>query len=95
MRTYRTAMQPMVFESRIICNKCGYEMNLETTEYEEFMTDFIHKFKTTYGYASDRDGTTCQFDLCEQCLEWLYSTFTIPVKNTVGWDLEKDYNDGK
>lgn len=78
MRTYRTIMHPTPFESKIVCNKCGREMDLETREYEEFMTDLIHKFKIVYGYASDRDGTTCQFDLCEQCLDELYSTFKIP-----------------
>jgi hypothetical protein len=95
MRTYKTIMHPTVVEVRIVCNKCGREMNLDTTEYEEFMTDFIHKFKVGYGFGSDRDGTLCQFDLCEDCLEWLYSTFKVPVRNTDGWNWEKDYNDCK
>ena len=80
MRTYKTIMHPRSFEYKIICNKCGYEMNLEEREYEEFMTDMIHKFRVSYGYASDRDGTICEFDLCEKCLDELYSTFKVPVK---------------
>lgn len=88
-------MHPTVFESKVICNKCGYEMDCEKNNYEEFMVDIIHQFKVSYGYGSDRDGDFLKFDLCENCLKWLYSTFKVPVKNSNGWDWERDNNDGE
>ncbi len=91
MRTYHTSMQPQLFESKVMCNKCGFTMDLEKTEYEEFMVDTIHSFKVGYGYASLHDEEFYQFDLCENCLEELYKTFKIPPKTTLGWDWDKDY----
>lgn len=78
MRTYKTIMYPKQFESRIVCNKCGHEMDLDKEEYEEFMTDTIHEFKVSYGYGSEHDLQSYSFDLCENCLDELYRSFKVP-----------------
>lgn len=78
MRTYMTVMHPKVFEKKIVCNKCGCEMDLEHFYYEEFMTDVIHEFKISYGYGSQHDLHTYKFDLCDNCLDELYATFKVP-----------------
>jgi hypothetical protein len=67
-----------VVEKKISCNRCGHEMDCENNNYEEFMTDMIHKFTVTFGYASDLDTQTWYFDLCENCLKEIVATFKIP-----------------
>jgi hypothetical protein len=80
MRIYKTFMHPTQFPIEYTCNKCGHTLYAERDNLEEFMTDSIHPFKTSYGYASKRDGEYIYWDLCEDCLEELYNSFVVPVK---------------
>ena len=36
-------------------------------------------FRKEWGYFSDKDGITHQFDLCEQCYDRITESFQIPV----------------
>jgi hypothetical protein len=49
------------------------------------MTDTIHPFKVGYGYGSNRDNQVIKFDLCESCLEELYSSFVVPAEVKDYW----------
>ena len=77
MRAYKLGTKMVNINTKIVCNMCGYEMNLEKNEYEEFMTDMVHRFQVGYGYVSQRDGDIVYFDLCEECLEKIYAQFKI------------------
>jgi hypothetical protein len=80
MRKYKLAPIIQKIETKIVCNKCGKTYDCEKEELEVFMTDFIHKFKTSFGYASEFDGETWEFDLCEKCLKEFVDGFEIPIE---------------
>ena len=59
----------------VACNCCGKIMLQEQGIWKE---DFISVCKE-WGYFSDKDGMTHQFDLCEQCYDQIARTFQLPV----------------
>jgi hypothetical protein len=54
------------------CNKCG-------KLFQDKQTD-IHNYRTEFGYFSNHDGEIWEFNLCEDCLEKLVSSFIAPPK---------------
>jgi hypothetical protein len=79
MREHKIINAPKVIESKVVCNKCGLEYDDEKSEhgYEEWQWDTIHAFKVEFGYGSKHDLEKWNFDLCENCIEELVSTFKI------------------
>lgn len=57
------------------CNCCGKRLRTENGFLREgcFHGDF------TWGYFSQKDGTTQKFDLCEACFDRITDEFQIPV----------------
>lgn len=73
-----------------ICNLCGYPCGLEcsTSGQIEDHRAGLQNAEVSGGYHStpgNGDGalddmTRYEFSLCEFCLDWLFSQFTVPVK---------------
>lgn len=59
---------------RIICNKCGKEIETRQGIARE---DFI-KITKPWGYFSKKDGWTQEFVLCEDCVGKMVENFTVP-----------------
>ena len=72
MREYKLAMQEEKILSRVVCNGCGKEISLEST-------DHFHGEKT-WGYFSEKDGRQDSFDLCESCYDKMVSEFIVKMK---------------
>ena len=60
---------------KMYCNSCGKSMFVENDMLKEggFSTSF------SWGYFSNKDGTTHSFDLCEKCYDEIVSKFVIPI----------------
>ncbi len=58
---------------KVICNKCGREMEVENGILMEgcFHSDWM------FGYFSKRDREKHAFDLCEDCYEKMVEGFTV------------------
>ena len=80
MRVYKTFEIrediPIIFT----CNKCGFTMNCEKDEIEEWMTDIIHPLRVDFWYGEDNDGKTYTFDLCSKCIKEIVKDFVVPVE---------------
>lgn len=63
-------------EQKIICNKCGKEINMEKGMYYQDVL-FVEK---RWGYFSEKDNEVHTFDICESCYDEWTSTFLIPVE---------------
>ena len=63
-------------EQKIICNKCGKEINMEKGMYYQ---DALSVEKR-WGYFSEKDNEVHTFDICESCYDEWTSTFLIPVE---------------
>lgn len=62
----------------VICNGCEKKLFVENG----LLKASAYEGKQTFGYFSERDGVTHQFDLCEACYnEWICK-FRIPVTET-------------
>lgn len=72
MREYKITMQEEKILSRIVCNGCGREIALDST-------DHFHGEKT-WGYFSEKDGRQDSFDLCEECYDKLTENFAVKLK---------------
>lgn len=72
----KTATRVIDVLDEVVCNKCG--QNYVAMELEEWMLDFMKKFKIDFGYGSEHDGATWRFDLCENCLIEFTNSFKIP-----------------
>ncbi len=79
MRQYKKENVLQDVETKIICNRCGFELDVENESMEVFMVEYIHKFKIAFGYVSNNDGEIWSFDLCEDCIKEIAVQFKIPV----------------
>lgn len=61
---------------KIVCNQCG---SAESAAGGLFKRDFLPVEKE-WGYFSNKDMQTHQFDLCEQCYDRLIGGFCYPVE---------------
>lgn len=63
-------------EEKIICNKCGKEINMENgMHYQDVLS-----VEKRWGYFSEKDNEVHTFDICESCYDEWTSTFLIPVE---------------
>lgn len=74
MRQYKT--KEVFSVDKILCNKCGKVIAVENDIPKE---DVLHVEKR-WGFFSEKDNETHQFDLCEKCYDEFTATFTIPVE---------------
>ena len=63
-------------EEKIICNKCGKEINMENGMYYQD----VLSVEKRWGYFSEKDNEVHTFDICESCYDEWTSTFLIPVE---------------
>lgn len=68
----------------MLCNMCGLEMNLRHSfnEYHGLKASVTGGYLSTpgNGYGALDDMSTYDFNLCEFCLDYLFSNFKIPPK---------------
>ncbi len=60
---------------QVFCNMCGREIKKDSFGNFE---DYLHVEKS-WGYASQKDGETQRFDLCEDCCDRLIQSFRIKI----------------
>ena len=59
----------------VICNQCGKQPKAENG----ILMEGILEVRQNFGYFSEKDGLTQEFDLCEDCYDKLTDGFVIPV----------------
>lgn len=59
----------------VICNCCGKILLVENGILKEESIQIQH----TFGYFSEKDGQTENFDLCEECYHKITGKFRVPV----------------
>lgn len=74
MRTYLCEKENKL--ASVFCNCCKKELLVENGILKEECITVSHDF----GYFSDRDGESQEFDLCEECYAKITAGFGIPVK---------------
>lgn len=62
--------------NKIICNKCGKEINVLNGRPEED----VLQVKKRWEYSSGKDNEVHSFDLCEDCYDEMTKAFLIPVE---------------
>lgn len=80
MREYEKEQQKL---SKVICNACGKEMEVEDGILMEgcFQADWM------FGYFSKKDREKHDFDLCEECYDKMIQEFALPPTITVVTEL--------
>ncbi len=68
---------------QVICNRCGKKLIVENG----LLKDAAYEGRQTFGYFSEKDGVTHQFDLCEKCYDEWIREFLIPVSETESPEL--------
>jgi hypothetical protein len=76
MRKYGNEAEKILTE--VVCNRCGKKLKVEGGILKEGCFHGQAKF----GYFSRKDGTTQQFDLCEDCYDAVTAGFLFPVEET-------------
>ena len=75
MRQYACKEKTEKEVAKIICNRCGKEIEvINGIPREEVLT-----VEKRWGYFSGKDSEVHEFDLCEQCYDELVRSFQIPV----------------
>jgi len=74
MRQY--SMKETKEVSKIICNKCGREIQAANGRLQE---DVLSVDKR-WGYFSEKDNQVDSFDLCEKCYDEFVATFLLPAR---------------
>lgn len=74
MREYKNGAEAKLM--RAVCNRCGKTMKVE----DGYLKEGCFHGQVTFGYFSRKDGTTHQFDLCEDCYEAVTAEFVVPVE---------------
>lgn len=75
MRQYKEIKTKEI--KKIICNKCGKEIGVKNGIFQED----VLSVEKRWGYFSEKDNRTDQFDLCEKCYDEFVSSFSIPVES--------------
>lgn len=70
----------------LVCNKCGRKLKVENG----MLREGIFEAKQNFGYFSNKDGRTHEFDLCEACYDEFIATFVIPVTQKEEFDWQVD-----
>ena len=71
MRQYKRERQEINELDKIICNKCGKEIEVIRGVAQE---DFLEVNKR-WGYFSNKDNQEDAFDLCEDCYDEFVASF--------------------
>lgn len=66
-KVVREAIEP----ASVTCNRCGKGWRIGRA-------DGMTTLRTTYGFGSEKDGSTYLAHICEECMDAIYATFTIP-----------------
>ena len=75
MRQYRTENKETKELDKIICNKCGKEIEvIRGVAQEDYLT-----VEKRWGYFSNKDNQEDVFDLCEDCYDELVASFKIKL----------------
>lgn len=75
MKIYKKKMVERKKVKYVICNECG--KNIRMSEYKDFLS-----ITKQWGYNSNYDGETHEFDICQDCYENLTSNLKIEPKVT-------------
>lgn len=75
MRIYCTGSEKKELINKIYCNICGDEI---TKDVHGYFYDHLHVNKT-WGYNSSKDGTSQQFDICEDCCNKMIHNFKVKL----------------
>lgn len=59
---------------KIHCNQCGQVIVDDAPQYEDYI-----KITKSWGYFSNKDLETHEFNLCEKCYDELIKGFTNPI----------------
>ncbi|MDE6168941.1 MAG: hypothetical protein K2G28_10845 [Acetatifactor sp.] len=81
MRKYEEGQSRVL--TQVVCNKCGRQLKMENGYLREgcFSADAV------FGYFSRRDGSSCRFDLCEDCFDELLAQFAVPAEEEDSTEL--------
>lgn len=60
----------------ILCNKCGKNIDIKTYK------DYLEIYKT-WGYNSNCDNETHEFDVCQDCYDEIIKSLKIPVTKSM------------
>ena len=77
MRQYRKEIEETKKIEKIICNKCGREIEVKGGVPQEDVLEVNKR----WGYFSRKDNQIDQVDLCEDCYDELVKSFQIKVGN--------------
>ncbi|PLR72183.1 hypothetical protein [Bacillus sp. UMB0728] len=89
MKVFETRKIDKDIPVKVICNKSGREIQLENDD-EWVGRNLIHSFSVNFGYGSDFDMDTWEFDLCED--ELLNFLRTLKVRPS-GFAADTKYPD--
>lgn len=79
----------VIVEEERICNKCG--KTISSAECEGYpIANAMLPFKINFGYGSDFDGETWEWDLCPDCLLEFIKTFKYVPKGFMFDDPQYD-----
>jgi hypothetical protein len=83
MRFYKSIPSTKEVESRIVCNKCGYVIEVEKiSPLEDWIyMNTIHSFHIRFEYGSKYDGYEYKFDLCDECLAKFIKSFEVEAED--------------
>lgn len=86
MRTYLIDKETAARENKltaVVCNCCNRNLLVENGILKEECIHISHDF----GYFSEKDGETHQFDLCEECYAKIIAGFKTPVEQGMRMEL--------
>lgn len=76
MRQYKNSTKETKELKKVICNKCGKEIQVAGGVVSEDMLEVEKR----WGYFSDKDNRRDHFELCEKCYDEFVGSFLIPVE---------------
>lgn len=77
MRQYKEQVKEVKEIEKIICNKCGREIQVLGGVPQEDVLEVTKR----WGYFSDKDNQVDKFDLCERCYDELVRSFKIQIED--------------
>ena len=87
MRTYLNKKENEL--ASVVCNCCKKELLVKNGILKEECISVSHDF----GFFSERDGETQEFDLCETCYNKIVARFQIPAQSKERGE-KRDQNHG-
>lgn len=75
MKQYKKIESEEQVVETMYCNKCGKAIVVENN----ILKEGVFQGVISWGYFSDKDGETHEFDICENCYDTFVKSFTVPV----------------